>query len=133
MILSPDIHFRQRADGRLIVGENFSGDPKTSLDVAADPVTLADTILAQLKSKLPGVADDLAIDRIMTGTRPVPADGLPVVGPSLEMPGLYLASMHSGITLAPLVGRLVAAEILGQEKPDLFGCFRPSRFARSTL
>ena len=133
LILSPDIHFRQRADGRLIVGENFSGDPKTSLDVAADPVTLADTILAQLKSKLPGVADDLAIDRIMTGTRPVPADGLPVVGPSLEMPGLYLASMHSGITLAPLVGRLVAAEILGQEKPDLFGCFRPSRFARSTL
>lgn len=132
VILSPDIHFRQCSDGRLIVGEIFSGDRKNSLGVAADPVAFAENILARLKSKLPGV-DGMAIARIVTGTRPVPADGLPVVGPSLEMPGLYLASMHSGITLAPLVGRLAAVELLGQEKSDLLDCFRPSRFARSTL
>ena len=132
LILSPEIHFRQCADGRLIVGEIFGGDRNNSLGVAADPVALAENILARLKAKLPGV-DGLAIARIMTGTRPVPADGLPVVGPSPEMPGLYLASMHSGITLAPLVGRLAAAEILGQEKSDLLDSFRPSRFVKSTL
>jgi glycine/D-amino acid oxidase-like deaminating enzyme len=36
--------------------------------------------------------------------------------------------MHSGITLAPLVGELVAAEIGGQPQP-LLTPWRPGRFS----
>jgi hypothetical protein len=31
----------------------------------------------------------------------MPADGEPIVGPVAEVPGLYLAVMHSAVTLAP--------------------------------
>ena len=36
--------------------------------------------------------------------------------------------MHSGITLAPLVGRLAAAEILDRVEVDLLAPFRPGRY-----
>ncbi|RMD92142.1 MAG: FAD-binding oxidoreductase, partial [Alphaproteobacteria bacterium] len=47
------------------------------------------------------------------------------IGPLGE--GAYLAVMHSGATLAPLVGELVAAEIGGRECAEL-AAFRPARF-----
>src|SRR5262245_43840274 len=47
------------------------------------------------------------------GARPMPADGEPIVGPVAEVPGLYLAVMHSAVTYAAAVGRLVARELAG--------------------
>ena len=38
-------------------------------------------------------------------------DGHPIVGGSASCRGLYVATMHSGVTLAPEVARLVAAEL----------------------
>jgi glycine/D-amino acid oxidase-like deaminating enzyme len=59
----------------------------------------------------------------------MPVDGEPVVGPVPGIAGLYVAVMHSAITLAPAVGRLVAAEIgNGEQAPELSGT-RPTRFA----
>ena len=56
------------------------------------------------------------------------ADGEPIVGPVAELPGLYLAVMHSGVTLAAAVGRLVARELVdGTVEPALAGC-RLDRF-----
>jgi glycine/D-amino acid oxidase-like deaminating enzyme len=53
----------------------------------------------------------------------MPADGEPIVGPVAEVPGLYLAVMHSAVTLAPAVGRLVALELVdGTVEPALAGC-----------
>jgi glycine/D-amino acid oxidase-like deaminating enzyme len=43
--------------------------------------------------------------------------------------GLYLAVSHSGVTLAPVLGRLVAAEVAEQTVDGLLAPFRPSRFA----
>ena len=44
--------------------------------------------------------------------RPMPLDGYPVLGASPARPDVYLAVMHSGVTLAPIVGELVAGEIV---------------------
>jgi hypothetical protein len=61
--------------------------------------------------------------------RPMPADGLPVVGPVPGVDGAYLAVMHSGVTLAPAVAQLVAAEVVhGATAADLEG-LRPDRFS----
>jgi len=58
----------------------------------------------------------------------LPADGEPIVGPVAEVPGLYLAVMHSAVTLAPAVGRLVARELVdGTVESALAGC-RLDRF-----
>ncbi len=62
------------------------------------------------------------------GVRPMPVDGEPIVGPVADVPGLYLAVMHSAVTLAPAVGRLVARELVdGIVEPALAGC-RLDRF-----
>jgi glycine/D-amino acid oxidase-like deaminating enzyme len=58
----------------------------------------------------------------------MPADGEPIVGAVAEVPGLYVAVMHSAVALAAAVGRRVAREVVdGTVEPALSGC-RPDRF-----
>ena len=65
------------------------------------------------------------------GERPVPLDGLPVVGAVPGAPGVFLAVMHSGVTLGPLIGQLLAQEILQGSLSPLLSSFRASRFAEA--
>ena len=58
----------------------------------------------------------------------MPADGHPSVGSVPSIPGYFEAITHSGVTLAPLIGRALAAEILGQPPNPLFTPYRPDRF-----
>jgi glycine/D-amino acid oxidase-like deaminating enzyme len=56
------------------------------------------------------------------GQRPMPADG-PVVGFLTPDRSLYVAVAHSGVTLAPTLGRLIAQELTtGQAGPELRRC-----------
>jgi glycine/D-amino acid oxidase-like deaminating enzyme len=61
--------------------------------------------------------------------RPMPADGYPSVGGVAAIPGYFEAITHSGVTLAPLIGRSLASEILGQTPDPLFAPYLPDRFA----
>ena len=126
LVLSPDIHFRQMGDGRIVAGEIFSGNGPGAGRISSDPTPLAQDILARLKRRLPRVAG-LEIGEVKVGLRPVPGDGLPAVGPVPGQAGLYLASMHSGVTLAPLVGRLLADEIVNGVYHEELAEFRPAR------
>ncbi|MFI7635405.1 NAD(P)/FAD-dependent oxidoreductase [Nonomuraea sp. NPDC049400] len=56
---------------------------------------------------------------VRLGVRPVPADGLPLAGTHPGAPGLYHLVTHSGVNLAPELGRLAAQEIVDGEGPDL--------------
>ena len=58
----------------------------------------------------------------------MPTDGFPVVGNIEGYKGVFVAVMHSGVTLAPLIGRLLASEMLKNSKNPLLDSFRPSRF-----
>jgi glycine/D-amino acid oxidase-like deaminating enzyme len=61
--------------------------------------------------------------------RPIPADGFPSVGAVAGIPGYFEAVTHSGITLAPLIGRSLADEILQRQFDPLLEPFRPDRAA----
>jgi len=117
IIMSPDVHFRQDPAGHIVMGEIFSGGGLGVRDVRE----FAGEMLTRLRGRLPYV--DLEIEAVMLGLRPVPKDGLPMVG---WVDGVYAAVMHSGITLAPLIGQLVAAEIMGVAQERL-APFRPDR------
>jgi glycine/D-amino acid oxidase-like deaminating enzyme len=41
----------------------------------------------------------------------MPVDGYPVLGASPARKDVYLAVMHSGVTLAPIIGELAAHEM----------------------
>jgi glycine/D-amino acid oxidase-like deaminating enzyme len=83
--------------------------------------------LAAVRSAFRGAADvELLGTRV--GVRPMPADGEPIVGPVAEVPGLYVAVLHSAVTLAPAVGRLVARELVDGAVEALPAGCRPGRF-----
>ncbi|MFI1435391.1 hypothetical protein [Streptomyces lydicus] len=44
-----------------------------------------------------------------------------------SVPGYYEAVSHSGITLGPVIGRLLASEILSGQRDETLADFRPER------
>jgi YD repeat-containing protein len=127
---SPATLFRLRAPAGLVrtVVHNRDFDLRqvatNRLLAAADS---PERTLAAVRSTFRGATNVELLDT-RVGIRPMPADGEPIVGPVAEVPGLYLAVMHSAVTLAPAVGRLVARELVdGTAEPALVGC-RLDRF-----
>jgi glycine/D-amino acid oxidase-like deaminating enzyme len=84
--------------------------------------------LADLSALFAGGAP-LKLDRVATGMRPIPGDGWSVVGQLDHLPGCWIAFSHSGATLGPIFGELLASEILepGFRSP-LLDAYRPERF-----
>jgi sarcosine oxidase subunit beta len=70
-----------------------------------------------------------AVIRAFSGLRPVPADGLPILGPAPGVAGFFLAALHFGLTLAPLVGDLLAQCVLGKPTSVDVGPYSLARFA----
>jgi glycine/D-amino acid oxidase-like deaminating enzyme len=67
------------------------------------------------------------VDEVLIGWRPLPLDGHPVLGTPNASPASYLAIMHSGISLAPIVGQLVAHELLTRTLSPHLDHYRPDR------
>lgn len=65
------------------------------------------------------------------GLRPVPGDGLPVLGAVPAVPGCFVAFTHSGATLGLIAGELLAAEILSGRPHPMLAPFRPERLLKS--
>ena len=123
LVMAPEMHVRQTAEGRLVAGADFGGsDPGD--DAAAAAVEAVDTLKGMLKS-----GASLVLDHHTLGHRPVPEDGFPAVGRVDGIAGLYVAVMHSGITLAPAIGRLVADEIMTGQRGALLEQYGPDRFS----
>lgn len=88
---------------------------------------LVGRVMALAADAAPGLAVAQPVEAIIA-PRPMPADGYPSVGSVPSIPGYFEAITHSGVTLAPLIGRALAAEILGQAPDPLFAPYRPERF-----
>ncbi len=127
VVLAPRAHMKQKADGRVVVGEGFGGSPtaNASLEEGRRALTVA-------KGFLPDLDVD-AIEKVTLGWRPLPKDGFPVVGFSPRAADVYVAVMHSGVTLAPFIGRAAAVEILDGVELDALQPYRLSRFGASSL
>ena len=76
---------------------------------------------------------ELIFDFHSLGHRPMPVDGFPAVGRVPGIAGLYVAVMHSGITLAPAVGRFVAEEILAGRRASLLAPYGLERFTQRVV
>ena len=119
VISGPDLEIRQDAAGRLFVADYYvEGE---ALDDRA-----ADT-LALVRRRLRGADPVMSIDA-RVGWRPMPADGMPIVGFTPDAPGLYLAVMHSGVVMAPVVARLATDEIVAGNEAEALAACRVSRF-----
>ena len=122
VILTPTVHMKQDLDGSIVAAWDFSGGPAPD-DIERE----SERLLAELASLL-RLEESLVMDEITVALRPEPEDGFPIVGFSGAPDNLYVTVMHSGITLAPLIGRLAAAEILDGVAAEQLAAFRPGRY-----
>ena len=137
ILVAPGIHIHQRVDGRLVIGEQ-AGAP----DNAAHSERLADRpkrfpndsvadqhaqrLLSTTRDYLPSIGE-AEVDEIIIGWRPLPVDGHPVIGPSPTDDRVYVAIMHSGVSLAAITGDLVARELADGVEMALLQPFRANR------
>ena len=119
----PRVFLRQRPDGAVLLGERSQETVGSDLSQSH-----GQALLGQAARFLP-VLRAARATRHLLGWRSMPADRLPIVGPVPGLDRLYLAVAHRGVTLAPLLGRLVAEEVATGEPAWLLAPFRPSRFA----
>jgi glycine/D-amino acid oxidase-like deaminating enzyme len=128
VVLAPGVHCKQKLDGRVVVGGQIvAGVGTTNGEPAPDPDDNGQRVLREAARVLPGIRG-VAVERVTVGHRVMPVDEFPVVGFSDRCPNLYIAAMHSGITLAPLIGQLAALEILDGARVSTLEPYRPSRF-----
>ena len=116
------IHIRQDHDGVIMVG---AGDQENESD--DDSQEYADSLIERAVNYFPALLGTKAL-RVPVGYRPMPIDGLPVLGFSKKANNVYITLMHSGATLAPIVGSLAALEIMTGTEADCLEPYRPSRF-----
>lgn len=129
VLVAPGIEVRQDADGALLAPTAAGHQVDGAETVAGLPVELADAAhvrLRRLLPRAPGWAD------LRLAHRPVPGDGLPLVGPVPGQAGLFIAVLHSGVTLAAVTAEMLSAEIVGQGIAPALVPFRPARLIRPT-
>jgi glycine/D-amino acid oxidase-like deaminating enzyme len=123
---TPRINIRPDGDGYVLLHHDSIDERLTDGFVGlGDP--LCAELLERAREVLPAL-EEAEVAEARFGMRPVPADGHSCVGAFSEIPGYYEAVTHSGVTLGPLLGRLLAREILTGEVDPLIAPFRPDRF-----
>ena len=115
-----------RRDGRVLAGstEEFVGfDKRVTIEGR-------DAIRSMAVEIAPGIAALPMIDS-WAGFRPRAKDGLPVLGSSAEVAGLFYATGHyrNGILLAPITGKVIADMIVDRSMPANLAVFSPNRFS----
>lgn len=115
---------RQTYNGEILIGyshEEVGFQDNTTLEVLGES--------AQLAVKLvPGLAK-VKVVRGFAGLRVMPEDGHPIMGTVPGIENLYIAAMHSGVTLSPLAGTLMTELITGNETSLPMERFSMNRFA----
>ena len=83
-------------------------------------------IMSIAEQFVPGILS-VEVEDVVIGWRPLPLDRHPVLGRSPNQSQAYLAIMHSGVSLAPIVGDLASREILGGLTAPELAPYRPDR------
>lgn len=133
VIYFPDgagFHMRPTGEGLSLGADDIDADHAAAHQ---DSLLVGTTALLHRASDfLPGLPalELAAAAHARIGVRPVPEDGLPIVGPLADVPGVYIAATLSGITLGPHLGDLIAGEIALRETQTDLEPYRPARFGQ---
>lgn len=129
VIHAPHVHLRPDGAGRLLLhtpeidgAAHVAETGEISVEQSA-----VEKVLEAGRALYPGIRA-ATVESVRVGERPIPSDGLPVLGRAVELPNFHFAVSHSGATLSVHAGDLVAAEALGEDQGDALAAFRFERF-----
>ncbi|MEZ5651096.1 MAG: FAD-dependent oxidoreductase [Burkholderiaceae bacterium] len=123
MLSMPTNLIRQTREGGLMLGytvDDFGYDTTARADRSRD-------VAHKAVAAMPAIAD-LRIVRTWAALRIMTADGFPIYDRSSALPGVYVATCHSGVTLAAVHSMVVPEWILSDRAPEEFDQFSTRRF-----
>ncbi|MEV4934152.1 FAD-binding oxidoreductase [Sphingobium sp. LMA1-1-1.1] len=134
------IEFKQYADGRFLTSFT-SGPPdlpqhaeilQRQMDYPSDFLKQhhGEMLIARTAEYMPAIAEAKPT-KILLGFRPYPLDNRPIIGPVPGAGGVYVVVTHSGITLAPILGRYAAQEIMTGSQTPILAPYRPTRYIKA--
>lgn len=129
--------FKQYTDGRFLTSLT-GGPPELPVHTAIRQQRLpfpdddlqrhhGQMLIEQTAKYLPAIAGARP-EQVLLGFRPYPLDNRPICGPVPGVEGAYVVVTHSGITLAPILGRCVAQEIMRKTPAASLSPYRPNRY-----
>tara|TARA_A100001037_G_scaffold256261_1_gene242326 strand:- start:40469 stop:41584 length:1116 start_codon:yes stop_codon:yes gene_type:complete len=132
LLVSEGVHVYQTREGKLVMGAAaplaaHAQTPPTPAECEREAMRIKDVVARFLPA-----ATDAAIESFSVAWRPIPADGLPAAGARPRISEIYTALTHSGVTLAIVLGRLIAQEITDATPAAMLEPYRPERFRRAT-
>ncbi|HBS5820996.1 TPA: FAD-binding oxidoreductase [Klebsiella variicola] len=130
-LITPDLNVRPEGGGRLLLQAPDLDEYANPASPAAVDGFIGEEMLRRLRRLFDNMAS-ARIDNIAVGQRSRPADGLPGLGYISSLRRVYLMVTHSGMTLAPLLGRLCADEIIQDTRSPLLSDFSPQRLLGKT-
>ena len=116
-------NLRQTVEGTVMIGatqESVGFDTGTTLEAARG--------LAQRAIRALPALERLRLVRSWAALRVIPPDRCPIYDESKSHPGAFVATMHSGVTLAAVHAARLPDWIAEGREPDGFGAFSARRF-----
>ncbi|MFL9927277.1 FAD-binding oxidoreductase [Herbaspirillum lusitanum] len=113
---------KQNPDGRIVTGSNFgdTGSAEATAELGAKLLEVVTQYLPQTRG--------IELDYMTLGYRVMPRDEYPIMGKGRKYRNVHVAAMHSGMTSAPVIGQLLAIEVLDGVETRQLQEFRPQRF-----
>ena len=130
-LITPELNVRPEGGGRLRLQAPDLDEYANPASPAAVDGFIGEEMLRRLRRLFDNMTS-ARIDNIAVGQRSRPADGLPGLGYISSLRHVYLMVTHSGMTLAPLLGRLCADEIIHDTHSPLLSDFSPQRLLGKT-
>ncbi len=128
VVHAPHVHLRPDGAGRLLLHtHDIDGAAHVSEDGEIEWIRPPSTRWWRPAARSTRDMRAASVESVRVGERPIPGDGLPVLGRAPGLPNFHFAVSHSGATLSVHAGALVAGEVLGE---DHSGELAPFRFER---
>jgi glycine/D-amino acid oxidase-like deaminating enzyme len=123
LLRHPHVNQRQTEEGTVMIGASSDDVADTSLDIETSA-----RLAARARKIMPCLAK-ARIVRTWSALRIMSPDGFPIYTESKTHPGAFVATCHSGVTLAAAHAFELAGEILRGGLSDRFAAFSPDRFS----
>ena len=131
VVHAPGVHLRPDVSGGLLLGADDVDAPAAQADSPTTLDALAANLLERASRVMPAARGVRVVDR-RVGVRPMPADRHTIAGRVPGFDNAWMIATHSGVTLGPLLGRLIAEEIVDGASHAALAPFRPERFATAS-
>jgi sarcosine oxidase subunit beta len=118
----PTGNTRQTAHGNVLLGTTYEADQSERITTLPGAHKIAGDVIRRYPA-----LKDAHIIRHFAGVRPLPQDGKPYLGAVKRVPGLYVATSHSGITLSPVHGKVISELILDGRTDVPISAYSPER------